>query len=87
MESLYNTTSKETHPFDNSNAADVCGNIADYFQSGVGGEAYSYDMREFSYDWVPVEQPVIDYFSDKNPNVTDVFRAIHVENSTKDPIF
>lgn len=44
-------------------------------------------MRIFGYEWDAVEAPVINYFSDKNANNVTLYTAIHVENSTKEPVF
>jgi hypothetical protein len=44
-------------------------------------------MRIFGYEWDAVEAPVINYFSDKNTNNVTLYTAIHVENSTKVPVF
>lgn len=68
-------------------SAENCSDIIGYV-NGVSGGVFPYDNRIFGYDWDPIEQPVDDYFNATlNPNITDVWNAIHVENSTKTPIF
>lgn len=83
-DSLYNTTSESMH---NSTSEAACAAPINYIQHGVGGDAFGYDMRIFGYEWDRIEAPVSNYFSSINTNESDVYLAIHVENSTKVPIF
>lgn len=53
----------------------------------VAGNPFPYDMRIFDYDWDPIEDPVVGYFSADNPNATTLYSDIHVESSTKNPVF
>jgi hypothetical protein len=57
----------------------------DYIVS-VSGDAYPYDQRIFGYDWDPIEQPTIDYFT-ISAQVETIFETIHVADSTKRPVF
>lgn len=52
-----------------------------------GGNVYSYNGLIFEYDFDPIEQIVIDYFSTDNSVYDDIYTAIHVQDSTKDPVF
>jgi len=83
-DSLLNTTTGTMH---NNTSENLCAAPISYAQNVVGGDAFGYDMRIFGYDWDRVEAPVTDYFSSKNPNEAAVYAAIHVENSTKVPVF
>lgn len=40
-------------------------------------------------DWDPIEDPVVNYFTIQNdPNtLKTIFESIHVDQSTKDPVF
>ena len=74
-------------------AEDTCAAIMDYIVY-VSGEVgmddageFPYDARIFGYDWDPAEQIVKDYFAETNADYTDIMTAIHVIQSTKDPIF
>lgn len=82
--SLLNTTTGTMH---NSTSENLCAAPIGYAQNVVGGDAFGYDMRIFGADWDRVEQPVKDYFSDRNPKNASVYEAIHVQNSTKEPVF
>jgi hypothetical protein len=54
--------------------------------TGVSGDAYPYDARIFGYDWDPIEQPTIDYFTISG-QVQNIYELIHVADSTKVPVF
>ena len=55
--------------------------------TSVSGEVLPYDNRIFVPDWDLVEDPVKNYFAASNPNSTAIYTALHVQNSTKVPIF
>lgn len=67
-------------------AADDCSNIMGYIED-VAGDPLPYDNRIFGYDFDPIEAPVLGYFSTANPNSTTLYSALHVDSSTKVPIF
>ena len=52
----------------------------------VSAGAFPSDNRIFDYDWSPVEQVVIDYFTISS-NVTTIYENLNVAQSTKDPKF
>jgi len=54
--------------------------------TGISGDAYPYDSRIFGYDWDPIEQPTIDYFTISG-QVQNIYELIHVADSTKVPVF
>ena len=68
-------------------AYETCEAIMDDYIVKVGGGAYPYDIRIFGYGWAPKETPVYSYLSDSNKKVQELYKAIHVESSTKDPVF
>ena len=63
----------------------ACSSILTYITS-VTGDVLPYDARIFGYDWDKVENPVIDYFTISG-QVEEIYKLIHVEDSTKRPIF
>ena len=69
-------------------AADHCSDLLSYVLE-VSGGVFPYDLRIFDYNWDPIEAPVNDYFDAmKNAaNITALWEAIHVNGSTKIPIF
>jgi hypothetical protein len=64
---------------------DTCSNIMGYITS-VTGNVFPYDSRIFGSDWDAVENPVTDYFTTSG-KVEEIFKIIHVEDSTKRPVF
>ena len=64
----------------------TCNDIMDEYISKVSGGAYPYDYRIYDYDWTPLETPVTGYLTQSN-KVNELYAAIHVQNSTKEPIF
>ena len=68
-------------------ADDTCAAIMDYI-TNVTGDVFAYDQRIFGVDWDPIEDPVTNYFTVQDAaTLTDIFTAIHVSDSTKDPVF
>lgn len=68
-----------------STAGDACVSTMDYVDE-VGGDVFSYDARIFGYDWTPVETPYMAYLSKSN-KIADLYAAIHVDKSTKNPVW
>ena len=67
------------------NAKYDCKDIMGYIQA-VSGNVLNYDFRIFDYDWDPIESAVTDYFT-VSARVLEIYDAIHIENSTKVPVF
>ena len=68
-------------------AADTCAAIMDYI-TNVTGDVFAYDQRIFGVDWDPIEDPVTNYFTIQDADtLAEIFTAIHVSDSTKDPVF
>jgi len=66
---------------------DICSAIMAYIEA-VSGGVYAYDQRIFSVDWDPVENPVINYFSNQDAaTLNQIYASIHVSDSTKIPVF
>ena len=67
--------------------ADVptCQAVMGYIEDVTGG-AFEYNAQIFDYEWNEEQQVVVDFLT-KSGKVNDIYAAIHVENSTKDPIF
>jgi hypothetical protein len=60
----------------------------------ISGNVYPYDNRIFAPDWDVVEDPVVNFFSNKNFQADNIYEAIHVKpgvgesaGSDKTPIF
>ena len=71
--------------FDQAEA--TCAAIMDYITK-VTGDVFAYDQRIFGVDWDPIEDPVTNYFTAQDADtLTTIFTAIHVNESTKDPVF
>lgn len=70
---------------DYASSSDKCGAIITYIQN-ISGQVSPYDNRIFTYDWDPNEDKVINYFTISD-RVQDIYAAIHVTESTKDPVF
>jgi hypothetical protein len=64
---------------------DACSSIMSYITS-VTGNVFPYDSRIFGYDWDAVENPVTNYFTISG-KVDEIYKLIHVEDSTKRPVF
>ena len=68
-------------------ADDTCAAIMDYI-TNVTGDVFAYDQRIFGVDWDPIEDPVTNYFTVQDTaTLAEIFTAIHVSDSTKDPVF
>lgn len=68
-------------------ASDTCASIMDYIDT-VSGNVFPYDQRIFAEDWAVVENPTDTYFTvEGNPHADKVFQQLHVDDSTKNPIF
>jgi len=68
-----------------SQKGDTCSSIMGYIME-VSGNPYPYDARIFDYDWEPYEQPTTDYFTISG-QVQNIYKLIHVDDSTKTPVF
>lgn len=56
----------------------------------VGGNVEVKDVRKYySRDEKTIDEIAVlnNFFSDKNPDLQELFKSIHVENSTREPIF
>ena len=62
-----------------------CNDIMDYIET-VTGEVFEYNAMKFGYDWEPVEDAVIGFLSNSTQKEA-IYKAIHVENSTKKEVF
>ena len=72
---------------DLAQAEETCANIMGYITE-VTGDVFAYDQRIFGVDWDPIEDPVTNYFTiQEAATLTDIFTKIHVNDSTKDPVF
>ena len=57
----------------------------DYIGS-VSGGVYPYDTRIFGYDWLPKKDAVSAYLATSG-KVDEIYKALHIESSTKKPVF
>ena len=68
-------------------ADETCAAIMDYI-TNVTGDVFAYDQIIFGVDWDPIEDPVTNYFTIQDADtLAEIFTAIHVSDSTKDPVF
>lgn len=67
-------------------AADTCSAIIGYV-TDISGDVYPYDNRIFAPDWDVKENPVLNYFAESNPDSSDIYTKLHVDDSTKSPKF
>jgi hypothetical protein len=56
-----------------------------YIQA-VSGNVMEYNAMIFDYDWDPKEKLVIDFLTTA-ARVNETFKAIHIDQSTKSPVF
>ena len=68
-----------------ANAAEICGRISGYVDA-VDGGVYVYDARTFGHDLNEQDELLDEYFS-LGPDASAVHAQLHVENSTKSPVF
>lgn len=61
---------QESRVGDPDTSYQICCKIMNYIED-VSGGVFAYDQRIFGYDWDPVEQVVIDYFSAQEQSVLD----------------
>ncbi len=66
-------------------APDACTKTTSYIDDMAGG-VYTYDARTYDSDWNQIESVVTDYLT-KSGKVNDLYKAIHVDKSTKKPVF
>ena len=66
-------------------AGSTCEMTMDYVDE-VGGGVFTYDARRFDYDWTPVENPYMAYLTNSS-KVAELYTSIHVDNSTKVPVW
>ena len=67
------------------NSETKCAEIYDYV-SQISGNVLPNDVRSFTYDWDPKQQIVTDYFTNSTQK-DDIYKAIHVDDSNKNPVF
>lgn len=52
----------------------------------VNGGVFEYNAREFEYEWDAIEAPT-NAFLINATKVNDIYKALHIDMSTKTPIF
>ena len=57
----------------------------DYINT-VSGHVFAYDGRIFDYDWAAIEDPYVEMLMNSTQKER-FYQLIHVENSTKRPVF
>lgn len=70
---------------DETKAADTCEVTLAYIKE-VSHHVAWYDSRIFLYDFYPLELAVTNLFT-RSPRSRELIRAIHMEDSTRDPVF
>ena len=76
---------EETISTNYAESSEVCGETLDYVDT-IGGGVLSYDARMFDYDRQPVKQVYIDFLTISG-KVQEIYKALHVDQKTKDPKF
>ncbi len=66
-------------------ASDTCGMTMDYIDELAGG-LFTYDARIFDSDWKPIGA-VMDDFLINSKKKEQLYKAIHIDKSTKTPVF
>ena len=75
-------SSTESTPID---AYETCSKILSYVTE-VGGNIASFDGRKSYQEWAAMIAPFTNYLGNSTYK-TDVYKALHVENSTKSQVF
>ena len=65
-------------------ASSICEQTMDYIDEVAGG-LFTYDARIFDYDWT--KGPIMDDFLTNSGKKNELYKAIHIDQSTKVPIF
>jgi carboxypeptidase C (cathepsin A) len=68
-----------------SKGVDNCNKIMRYIKD-VNGKNFEYNARIYDYDWEPEEEVVVDFLT-KSGKVNEIYEAIHINMSTKSPVF
>eukprot|EP00347_Sterkiella_histriomuscorum_P017204 403350276 len=68
-----------------SEAPPVCDSPVNYINDVAGG-VFKFDSRQFYSEWSPVEQVLYDFLSN-SIRKQELYKAIHIEKSTKVPIY
>lgn len=66
-------------------AEDSCNAVMDYIEA-VNGGVLEYNARIFNSDWEKIEGPYNDYLG-KSSKISDLYKAIHIDDSFKTPIY
>jgi len=66
-------------------ATDKCNNIMDYIEL-VSGNVMEYNSQIFAYDWTPHEESMTALLTTSS-QVSKLYEAIHISDSTKTPKF
>ena len=65
----------------------VCCKVMTYIEE-ISGNVFAYDQRIFGEDWDIIEDPVVNYFTAQpTDTLTQIYESIHVDQSTKVPVF
>ncbi|CDW88293.1 serine carboxypeptidase [Stylonychia lemnae] len=66
-------------------ASDTCDGTLNYI-TDVSGGLITFDARKFDYDWNPISDVVDDFFG-KSIQKEAIYKAIHIDKSTRVPIY
>lgn len=64
---------------------EMCGEVMTYMQN-VSGKMFKFNAEKFNYDFVPLDRPIKDCLT-KSLKKEELFKALHVEDSFKRPVF
>jgi hypothetical protein len=64
---------------------DYCNDVMSYIDL-VNGDVFEYNAEEFEYEWDAIEAPT-NAFLINATYVNDIYKALHIDMSTKQPIF
>ncbi len=64
---------------------EVCEDTTKYIDE-IGGGIWDFDATLFYYDWAPIEEVLISFLTSSSQKEA-LYKAIHIEESTKVPVF
>lgn len=67
------------------NGTEICGEHLSYIVE-IGGNILTYNANIFDYEWAAIEDPVNSFLANCSRK-EDLYKAIHIENSTKVPVY
>ena len=76
---------QEDQTIDPIRGGETCSKIMEYIGE-VSGGVFPYNSMIFGYDWDPKEDVVVEYLTNHS-RIEQLYKAIHINDSSKDPTF